>query len=318
MVWPDFLLIGTPKGGTTALHSALVRHPRLFLSSVKEPKFFLCDGAPQPRSRQRGPGDAHSAREWVWRESDYRSLFADAPGGVLAGESTPFYLYDRDAQHRIAATVPEARLIAVLRDPVDRAYSNWTHLWSDGLEPVPDFIEALRLEDERVARGYAPFWHYTRLGRYGEQLQHLYTLFPREQVLVLRYRQLAEEPDKTLATVCQFLGIDLHPGVRTQPDNVHPYVRPGWRPSLLGPLIRAGARAGAFAPPQLWRGVQRPLQAALQTGGGRRPALSAEQRRDVLTIFADDIGLLEQVTGRSFADWRADTGRGEFSQRRPG
>jgi sulfotransferase family protein len=313
--WPDFLVIGTPKGGTTALHSALVRHPRLFMSPVKEPKFFLCDGAPPSGARQRGPGDAHSAREWVWRESDYLSLFADAPDGALTGESTPFYLYDRSAQRRIAATIPDARLIVIIRDPVDRAYSNWTHLWSDGLEPVPDFIEALRREDERVARGYAPFWHYTRLGRYGEQLQHLYTLFAREQVLVLRYRQLAEEPDQTLGTVCRFLGVDAHRGLRTQPDNVHSYVRPGWRPSVVGPLIRAGARAGAFAPPQLWRSVERPLQAALHAGGGRRPALSVEQRREALALFTDDIGLLEEVTGRSFADWRSDAGRGEFSQR---
>src|ERR1700710_3088350 len=111
MGWPDFYLIGTPKGGTTALHMALVGHPQLHLSAVKEPKFFLCDGRPPPRSQQRGPGDAHSAREWIWQEAEYLSLFADAPNDVLTGESTPFYLYDLAAQQRIARTVPEARLI---------------------------------------------------------------------------------------------------------------------------------------------------------------------------------------------------------------
>ena len=315
MAWPDFLLIGTPKGGTTALHSALVGHPGLFLSPVKEPKFFLCDGSAPARSTQRGPGDAHSAREWVWRESDYRSLFDAAPEGSLAGESTPFYLYDRAAQLRIAERLPDARLIAVIRDPVDRAYSNWTHLWSDGLEPVADFSQALALEDERVAAGYAPFWHYTRLGRYGEQLQHLYRHFPREQVVVLRYRQLAEEPDQTIATVCEFLGVQSHASVKSRPDNVHPYVQPGWKTALLGKVIRAGAAAGSFAPPPAWRRVERPLRAALHAGGGRRPTLTVEQRRDALSRFLDDIGLLEEVTGQSFADWRADAGRGEFSQR---
>jgi Sulfotransferase family len=315
MSWPDFLLIGTPKGGTTALHSALVGHPQLFLSRVKEPKFFLCDGSSPSRATQRGPGDAHSSREWVWRESDYRALFGDAGDGVLRGESTPFYLYDLEAQRRIAATIPDARLIAIIRDPVDRAYSNWTHLWSDGLEPVPDFLDALALEDERVARGYAPFWHYSRLGLYGAQLQHLYTLFPREQVLVLRYRQLAEEPAQTIATVCDFLGVEDHPAVRSRPDNVHPYVRPGLRSAAFGRVIRAGAAVGSFAPPSVWRRVERPLRHALHAGGGLRPALTVDQRREALTRFADDIGVLEGVTGRSFADWRADAGRGEFSQR---
>jgi hypothetical protein len=163
---PDFFVVGVPKGGTTALHALLAQHPGIYLSPVKEPKFYLCDGAPPPRATQRGPGDAHSSREWMWRRSDYEDLFAVAPPGVPRGESTPFYLYDRSAHARIAADVPHARLIAVLRDPVDRAYSNWNHLRSDGLERIPHFLDGLAAEDERVAQGWAPFWHYRRLGRY--------------------------------------------------------------------------------------------------------------------------------------------------------
>ena len=315
MRWPDFYLIGTPKGGTTALHSALLGHPQLHLSEVKEPKYFMCDGAPPARDRNRGPGDAHSAREWVWRESDYLRLFEDAPDDSLVGESTPFYLYDFAAQQRIAATTPDARLIAVIRDPVDRAYSNWTHLWSDGLEPISDFNEAIAAEDYRVARGYAPFWHYTRLGLYGQQLEHLYGLFPLEQILVLRYRQLAEEPDATIALVCNFLGVEYHPAAKSRPDNVHPYVPPGLRTRVLGVTIRTGAAAGAFAPPQVWRRVEAPLRSALHRGGGRRPPLTIDQRRAALAGFVDDIALLEDVMGQSFNDWRGDAGRGEFSQR---
>jgi Sulfotransferase family len=150
---PDFIVIGAPKAGTTALHDALANHPQLYLSPVKEPKFFLCDGRPPDPAGQRGPGDAHSAREWVWRPEDYRQLFAAAPPRTLTGESTPLYLRDRGAHRRIRELVPEVKLIAVLRDPVDRAYSNWTHLWCDGLEPEPDFLAACRLEAERIAQG---------------------------------------------------------------------------------------------------------------------------------------------------------------------
>ncbi|CAN5495037.1 sulfotransferase [soil metagenome] len=315
MRWPDFFLIGAPKGGTTALHAALLGHPQLHLSAVKEPKFFLCDEQPPDPSRQRGPGDAHSAREWIWRRSDYGRLFEDAPADSLCGESTPFYLYDPAARRRLAAAVPDARLIAVLRDPVDRAYSNWTHLYSDGLETEPDFVTALDLEPSRIAAGYAPFWHYAGLGRYGEQLRDLYTLFPREHVLVLRYRQLAEEPDRTLALVSQFLGVGLHTAVRPSPRNVHPHVRPGLRSAALGKTIRLGARLGAYAPPQAWRAVEAPLRKALHAGGGPRPHLSVEHRRYALSRFAEDIALLGEVTGQSYGDWLADVGRGEFSRR---
>ena len=137
---PDFLLVGAPKAGTTALHGALAEHPELFLSPVKEPKYYLCGDSPPPAYR--GPGDAHSNREWIWQRQRYLDLFADAGDEQAAGESTPFYLYHRDARRRIAADLPRAKLVAVLRDPVDRAYSNWMHLWADGLEPCADVVEA--------------------------------------------------------------------------------------------------------------------------------------------------------------------------------
>ena len=134
MALPDFLVIGAPKAGTTALHAALAAHPGLYLSAIKEPKFFLTDGPPPDRGG--GPGDVQTYREHVWRRADYEALFADAPADALRGESTPFYLYDRDAQRRIGELIPHAKMIVILRDPVERAHSNWTHLWSAGLEPV--------------------------------------------------------------------------------------------------------------------------------------------------------------------------------------
>ena len=147
---PDFLVIGAPKAGTTALHAALAQHPDVFVSDPKEPKYWLCDGAPPPAWR--GPGDKHSQQEWIWRADRYFPLFAPAAQHQVRGESTPFYLWSRGAHRRIAEDLPDVRLVAVVRDPVDRAYSNWMHLWSDGLEPEADFVSAFGREDERVAR----------------------------------------------------------------------------------------------------------------------------------------------------------------------
>src|SRR5690349_4265367 len=115
MALPDFLVIGAPKAGSTAVHAALARHPGLFLSAVKEPKYFLCDDRRPRLAGQRGPGDAHSSREWVWRRDRYEALFDPAPTGTLKGESTPFYLWSREAHWHMRRVVPEARLIAVLR-----------------------------------------------------------------------------------------------------------------------------------------------------------------------------------------------------------
>ncbi|HEV2929460.1 MAG TPA: sulfotransferase [Propionibacteriaceae bacterium] len=230
---PDVLIMGAPKAGTTALHAALARHPQVYASPVKEPKYYLCGDAPPPAYA--GPGDAHSRREWIWRRTDYAALFAVAPPDSLRLESTPFYLYVSAARRRIAEELPEARLIVVVRDPIDRAYSNWMHLWVDGLEPVSDFVAAWHAEDERVAAGWAPFWHYRGLGRYGEQLADLLARVDRERVLVLRYWQLVSQPVATLNRVAGFLGIAEDQITTVPADNSRPSL-----PRGCGPRSSAG------------------------------------------------------------------------------
>ena len=207
-------------------------------------------------------------------------------------------------------------MLVVIRDPIDRAYSNWMHLWVDGLEPIGDFVAAWQAEDERVAAGWAPFWHYQRLGRYGEQLADLFARVERERVLVLRYWQLVSQPVETLNRVARFLGIAEDQISTVPPDNSRPFVRAGLKTSVLGRVIRAGAAAGRLLPPQVWRLASRPLVAALQQGGlQQRPRLAPEQREELLADCRDDIALLEEVLGESFDDWRSTTGRGSFAER---
>jgi len=310
---PDFYVIGAPKAGSTALHAALARHPQLFLSAVKEPKFFLTEGRPP---RPKGPGDAHSVQEWVWRPADYEALFADAPAGQLRGESTPFYLWSTDAHRRIQQATPDARMIAVLRDPVDRAYSNWTHLWCDGYEPEADFLTACRLQETRAAAGWAPFWRYLEVGRYGDQLAALYSRFPREQVHVLRYRDLVERPARTLDAVCAFLGVEPGRINTVESANVSTWVPDTPVNSVLRQLIRGGAHVGQYVPPRLWRAVEWPLRRAIHRGHRNRPHLSEDVRRELTAYFADDVARLGELTGTSYRDWMSPQGRGTYSVRR--
>jgi hypothetical protein len=311
---PDFLLVGAPKAGTTALHAALAEHPQLFLSPVKEPKYYLCGDSPPPAYR--GPGDAHSNQEWIWQRQRYLDLFQDAGEGRLAGESTPFYLYHRDARRRIAADVPRAKLVAVLRDPVDRAYSNWMHLWADGLEPCADVVEACAREARRVDAGWAPFWHYRGLGMYGRQLADLFEHIPREQVLVLRYRALVDDPHTALNRVARFLGVAEDVVTEIPSGNSRPFVHPSVRTRVLGPVVRAGARVGQFLPPQAWRAASRPLVGQLhQRGNPERPRLTPEQRDALREPFLEDIALLEELTRESYEDWRTHRDGDSFHTR---
>jgi hypothetical protein len=195
-------------------------------------------------------------------------------------------------------------MIAVLRDPVERAHSNWTHLWSAGLDPIGDFPAACAAEDRRVAAGWAPFWHYTRLGRYGEQLDHLFGLFPREQVFLLRYRDLVGSPGPVLDAICAFLGVA--PGIisHVPRENVtaHPEHSPSHR--AVSGVLRAAATAGRHLPGTTGTVLTQPLERFLQRGARPRQPLTWEQRQQVLAHVEDDFRLLENITGADFADWQ--------------
>jgi len=297
---PDFFIAGAPKAGTTALHAALARHPQLYLSGVKEPKFFLTDGPPPA---QGGPGDAKTYREHIWRQPDYEALFAPAPAGTIRGESTPFYLYSPAAQQRINKLIPQAKMIIVLRDPIERAHSNWAHLWSSGLDPIDDFVRACDAEDRRVAAGWAEFWHYKRIGLYGEQLEHLYTMFAAEQVLLLRYIDLVDNPSDTLDRICAFLGVRQGLVADVPRENVTAHPDHTRRHQYLSRVLRSGSAITTRLPGHPAKALIDRLEGSLQRGAAPRRPLTWQQRQALIPFFEGDVRLLENMTGQDFSRW---------------
>jgi hypothetical protein len=200
--------------------------------------------------------------------------------------------------------MPDVRLILLLLDPVDRAHSNWTHLWNAGLEPEADFLSACRAEAARIRAGWAPFWHYTGLGLYGRQLSHLYDVFPREQVLLLRYRDLKDNPAATLDRVCVFLGVRTGVLREIPKENVNRHVVEdnGLNRALRGAL-RTGGRFGQHFPVPLRLAARGPLLTLLHRKQGNRPVTTPAERAALLPAFAQDIALLQDVTGQRYDDW---------------
>ena len=193
MALPDFLVGGVAKAGTTALYAALRRHPQLFLPTVKEPKFFLTDGPPPATA---APATGRPTRSTSGGEPTTRRCSTRRRAGHAARRGHP--VLPVRAVERTGGSTRSSRtrrIILMLRDPVDRAHSNWAHLWSAGLEPEADFLAACAAEPARRAAGWAHFWHYLAQGRYGEQVAHLLRGLPaRAGAWCCRYRDLRERP----------------------------------------------------------------------------------------------------------------------------
>lgn len=180
-----------------------------------------------------------------------------------------------------------------------------------GLKSAGDLVQACAEEDRRIAAGWAAFWHYTALGRYGEQLQHRFGLFPREQVLVLRYRALIDDPARALDRVCTFLGAPLGLLTALPLKNVTAHPDPTLRHRAVATTLRAGSAVTAALPGHAGSGVTDHLERILQQDAAPRRPLTWQERQQLIPRFETDIRLLESVTGEDFSDWlgpRRDTG----------
>jgi hypothetical protein len=202
---PDFFVIGAMKAGTSSLHHYLRQHPQIFMSPVKEPQYYAFAGrAPDFR----GPGDEQTVRELVTDREAYAALFAGAGPEQRVGEASTFYLYSERAAERLAAERPEARLVAILRDPAERAFSNYMHWVRDGREPCASFAQALADEPRRIEEHWAWHWHYRRLGRYAEQLERYLARFDRSRIHVLLLEELDSDAPRVMRELFAFLGVD--------------------------------------------------------------------------------------------------------------
>jgi hypothetical protein len=198
---PDFIIGGAPRSGTTWLYCLLDRHPGVFMARpvTPEPKFFLVDHLYEK-------GTAFYAATW----------FAGADAGRLAGEKSTDYLESAPAARRIAHDLPGVKLVFILREPVDRAYSNYLWTRMNGLE-TEDFPTALRLEDQREGelperlKFARPFSYFSR-GLYADLLVPYFERFPREQILLLRFEDILSKRAALAERLQRFLGLAVRPG----------------------------------------------------------------------------------------------------------
>jgi hypothetical protein len=215
---PDFFVVGHQKCGTTALYLMLSEHPQIFMPrDVKEPWFFAREL--RPGSLTDGAQGRHSRPETL---EQYVALFADAAPGQLVGEASPQYIRSETAAAEIAALRPDARIVAILREPASFLRSLHLQLVATHIESETDFARAIALEPKRregkqlPRRSISPqSLLYSDHVRYAEQLRRLHAAFPPEQVLVLIYDDFRADNEGTVREVLRFLKLDATAPIET-------------------------------------------------------------------------------------------------------
>jgi hypothetical protein len=219
---PDFFIVGSPKTGTTWLHATLRKHPQIFMPKIKEPQFLASDARPRARHER-------ASRELGYPKTleDYLALFEDAMPTQLVGEATPTYLWSRTAAENIAGLQPDARIIAILREPASFLHSLHNAFLRGRNEAEPDLRKAMALEADRREGRHIPrrshrpqFLQYSEHVRYVEQLRRYHRHFPAERVLVLIYDDFRNDNAASVRKVLQFLEVDDESPIAVKRANV--------------------------------------------------------------------------------------------------
>ena len=291
---PDFFIVGHAKCGTTALYEMLRRHPQIFMPDFKEPMFFARN-ANAPATRW---GERTFEQTGLRSESleDYMALFAPARADQIAGEASTFYMFSHEAPGRIAAAQPDARIIAILREPASFLHSLHMQMLQNQAESERDLLKAIELEGARRQGREIPrhaYWPaaliYSERVRYAEQLRRFHAAFPREQVLVLIYDDFRRDNEGTLRQVLRFLQLDETAPLHALEANPSVNVR-GARLDVMLREVREGRGPGSRALRRVVKGlttsrlraaVLYPLRRRLVYREPRPPeeALMAELRR---------------------------------------
>src|ERR687891_758843 len=210
-IWPNFFIVGAQKAATTSLYFYLKEIPGVYMSPLKEPFYFSPHAVP------------NSASDVIRDEKEYLRLFEKAGGYTAIGEATPIYLWDPDAPKLIHQTVPHARIIMILRDPIERAYSNYLmYIKYGGIKS--SFYDELMRDYKIQEKLYGKSQLYVEMGMYYEQVKRYFDTFGRKQVKVIIFEEFIQHIEQSINEILAFLGVNYI--VRAIREQYNPYSLP--------------------------------------------------------------------------------------------
>jgi len=297
---PTFLIIGAAKTGTTSMYEYLQQHPDIFMSAVKEPWHF----ASHAMRRWTGPdGDWLQLRARyldLARMENYEALFEGGTHALARGEASAIYLHTEGCAERIRAALPDARLMVLFRDPVDRAFSQFKVNLQQNRETAGSFAEAVRLEEERIRQGWSPDFHYVRRGFYYRQLEPYLRLFPREHLRIYLYEDIVKDTAVVVRDAYAFLGVDPD----FTPDTERRYNISGTPARAALPrLLRGASPVAAFVRCLVPKVLRQPIRLRLKRVAEKKIVVDPQTRADLIKEYRPDILKLQEMLGRDLGPW---------------
>ena len=294
---PNFFIVGAAKSGTSSLYHYLRLHPDIHMSSIKEPHFLCSHHFPKQFT---GPGDEGFSASVVRNQADYFKLFEPPTPASVLGEGSVYYLYYPDAAEKIQVLNPNAKIVILLRNPVERAFSAYMHAVRDGRETL-SFEKALEAEPKRKQNGYQPLWWYREIGLYSEQVQRYLERFPAGQIRIFLYEELQETP-RLVKACLKFLGVDETVPIDTS-----------IRHNVSG-VPKSRAIYNFFARPNPLKNFIKPLfpENLARKLGERAKGLTLKKdkipgavKADLQRYYKQDIQKLETLIERDLSKWLA-------------
>lgn len=292
MRWPDFFIVGAPRAGTTSLYAYLSGHPNIYMPAEKEPNFFCHSQADATRRKRH-------LRPIVTGEDNYLNLFKDASPEALIGEASPFYLYDEAAPGRIKEKNRQARIIIVLREPIDRAYSHYLLTVRRGYMDKP-FYEALVEDYCRTSKGVDVNHLFVELGLYYQKIRRYLDTFGAKQVRIFLYDDLDSDTYGVVKEICQFLGVPFHDGRFFDPGSrYNTYYQPSNALVKRFLMVRSAYRWVVSLVPR--RFIPRLTQ--FFSSNDAKPPMDPEAKKFLASIYYDDILHLQDLISRDLTHW---------------
>lgn len=297
--WPNFLIVGAANSGTTSLYTYLKQHPEVFLPALKEPHYF---------SQVRPAYEQRYLRTYVTDEKTYLGLFRKAAGYRAIGEASTSYLFEPETHRRIHRVAPKAKIIIILRDPLERAHSHYLMDVREGRQNL-NFCDAVHRDWELKQKGWGVSQLYIELGLYAEQVKRYLGTFGPERVLILTFEELGgSSAQRTLMKVLRFIEVDLSHLSRidtSYSENSFGVARWSWTRRVAGSnLVR---RMGQLLVPMNMgsnHAIKRLIYQRYFVKAGPKPAIDPAARAWLASIFDPDICELEATLDRKLPSLR--------------